>query len=184
MTTTTDQTVTGIKTFGTTGNTGKLVVSGNSSGTTTIAAQPNASGIVTLPATTDVLVGRATVDNLTNKTISNSVIIGSVVALTDAANITTDVSLGNTFSVTVNGNRTLAIPSNPTGGQKCIWIVKQGAGGNHTVTLNTSSGGFRLGTDITDITFSTTASASDYLGAIYNGVDNYWDVLAFVRGFS
>jgi hypothetical protein len=184
MTTNTNQTVTGIKTFGAAGNIGKLVVAGNTSGTTVIAAQPNASGTITLPAATAVLVGQNTIDNLTNKTISNSTFISTVIALTDAATIQTDVSLGNTFKVTIAANRSLGIPTNSVNGQKCIWIVRQDVSGGHSLSLNTSAGGFRIGTDITDLTFSTTALTSDYLGAIYNASDNFWDVLAFVRGFA
>jgi len=183
MTLNTNQTVTGVKTFGVAGNTGQLVIAGNTSGTTVINASANASGILTLPSATDTLVGRSTVDNLTNKTISSSVFISSVIALTDAANITTDVSLGNTFRVVLGGNRTLNAPSNSMNGQKCIWIFVQDGTGSRTITLTGGAGGFRLGTDVTSTTLSSTPSVSDYMGAIYNGTDNTWDVLAFVRGY-
>ena len=47
-----------------------LLVSGSSSGTTTVTASAAASGTLTLPAATDTLVGKATTDTLTNKSIS------------------------------------------------------------------------------------------------------------------
>lgn len=47
-------------------------VSGSTSGTTTLSASAAASGTLTLPAATDTLVGRATTDTLTNKSISGS----------------------------------------------------------------------------------------------------------------
>jgi hypothetical protein len=104
----------------------------------------------------------------------------SIVSLTDQATIATDASLGDTFSVTLGGNRTLGTPTNPTAGQKVTWIIKQDATGSRTITL---SSGFRLGTDIGAVTLSTTAAKSDYLGAIYNSSDSKWDVVAFIKGF-
>jgi len=103
-----------------------------------------------------------------------------VVALSDGANIATDASLGNEFRVTLAGNRTLDAPTNPTNGQKAIWRFLQDATGSRTITLNAV---FRLGTDITAITLTTTASKADYMGAIYNATDVKWDVIAFVKGY-
>ncbi len=80
------QTVTGAKTF----NSGKFILAGSSSGTTTVNATAAASGTLTLPAATDTLVGKATTDTLTNKTLTSPVIntgtVGtSLVATTDGA---------------------------------------------------------------------------------------------------
>ncbi len=47
-----------------------LALSGSSSGKTTINVAATASGTLTLPSTTDTLVGKATTDTLTNKSIS------------------------------------------------------------------------------------------------------------------
>jgi hypothetical protein len=55
-------------------NTSPLVsmgFAGSSSGTTTVQASAVASGTLTLPAATDTLVGRATTDTLTNKTLTS-----------------------------------------------------------------------------------------------------------------
>jgi hypothetical protein len=67
-----NETVTGVKTFGAAGNVGKLVVAGTTSGSTILNATAIASGTLTLPAATDTLVGKATVDILTNKTIDTA----------------------------------------------------------------------------------------------------------------
>ena len=53
---------------------------GSSTGTTTVQAAATASGTLTLPAATDTLVGRATTDTLTNKTLSSPVVTGTVTA--------------------------------------------------------------------------------------------------------
>jgi hypothetical protein len=54
---------------------------------------------------------------------------GSITALTDAANIATDASLNNFFSVTLAGNRTLDNPTNLTAGQSgSIFITQDGTG--------------------------------------------------------
>lgn len=102
-----------------------------------------------------------------------------VTGLTDQATITTDASAGTIFTVTLAGNRTLAAPTNPVDGMKRVWRFKQDATGSRTITLNAV---FRLGTDITTITLTTTASKTDYMGAIYNNDAAKWDVVAFIKG--
>lgn len=105
------------------------------------------------------------------------------VALTDAATIASDASLlpafGGTFTVTLGGNRTLGNPTNPTSGQKILWRLKQDGTGSRTITLDTA---FRVATDVGTITLSTVAGTIDYIGAIYNGTDSKWDVIAFTKG--
>ncbi len=113
--------------------------------------------------------------------LTQPIIKGSaVVGLTDAATIATDASTGNIFMVTLGGNRLLGNPTNPTDGQKCIWRLKQDATGSRTISLDTA---FRLNTDLASITLTTTANKTDYLGAVYNGTDSTWDIIAFTRGF-
>ncbi len=106
-----------------------------------------------------------------------------VVALVDAATIATDASIGSTFTVTITDDRTLGVPSNPTDGQKGTWIITQDGTGSRLLTLASGAGGFALGTDLASVTLSTTAGASDYIGAIYNLAADRWHVVAFVRGY-
>ena len=105
-----------------------------------------------------------------------------VVTLSDGATPALDASLGNTFLLTAAGDRTIAVPTNPTSGQK-ITIVHKASGGARTLSLNTGAGGFRFGTDITALT-STTSGLTDYIGAIYNAADSKWDVVSYVKGFA
>jgi len=58
---------------------------------------------------------------------------GSITALTDAANIATDMSLNNFFSVTLAGNRTLDNPSNIVAGQSGSIFITQDGTGNRTL---------------------------------------------------
>lgn len=102
------------------------------------------------------------------------------VALTDATTIATDASLGNYFRVTLGGNRTLGNPTNMVDGQKCIWELIQDGTGSRTITLGSA---FALGTDISAVTLTTTASKRDFLGAIYNSTAAKWYVIAFVKGY-
>jgi len=84
---------------------------------------------------------------------------GAITALTDGTTITPDFAAGNNFSVTLEGNRTLANPTNLTAGQSgCIYIT-QDATGSRTLAYGTDwnfAGG-------NVPTLSTAASAVDVL---------------------
>ena len=61
---------------------------------------------------------------------------GAPVALTDAATIAVDLALGNNFTVTLAGNRTLGAPTNPVAGQSGVIRVQQDTGGSKTLGYN------------------------------------------------
>lgn len=111
--------------------------------------------------------------------------VNRIVPLTDAATIATDASLGNIFTVTLGGNRTLGTPTNPTDGQKAVWIISQDATGSRTLAFSNS---FSFGSDVTSPTLSTTSGRNDYIAAIYRikGVTaskQSWDVVAVAKGY-
>ena len=89
-----------------------------------------------------------------------------IVALVDAASITTDASAGNIFAVTLGGNRTLANPSNLDHGTY-IWIVTQDGAGSRTLAYDTL---FKFPSGVTP-TLSTGAGDVDVLTAIYDGTN-------------
>ena len=84
---------------------------------------------------------------------------GTVVALTDGATITPDFALGNNFSVTLGGNRTLANPSNLTAGQGGVIVVTQDGTGGRTLAFG-SNWKFPGGTAPT---LTTTTAAVDVI---------------------
>ncbi len=102
------------------------------------------------------------------------------IALTDAATIATDAALGNHFKVTLGGNRTLGNPTNPFSGQYATWELIQDGTGGRTITLGSD---FALGTDISSVTLTLTASKRDFLTAVYNGVTSKWYVIDFKKGY-
>jgi hypothetical protein len=102
------------------------------------------------------------------------------VALTVVSNTaSTDASLSSLFTLTLTGNTTLATPINGFPGQRILYQLKQDGTGSKLLTL---SSGFRSG-PIT-VTLSTAANTTDYLGVIYNAIDDKWDVLALNKGYS
>lgn len=104
----------------------------------------------------------------------------TVVTLVDGATPALDASLGNIFILTATGDRTIAVPSNPVTGQRII-IRHKASGAARTLALNTGAGGFRFGSTITALT-QTVSGKTDYIGAIWNEVDSFWDVVAVDKG--
>jgi hypothetical protein len=113
--------------------------------------------------------------------ISQKAFSEQVVTLVDGATPALNASLGNIFYLDASGNRTIAVPSNPTSGQKII-IRHYANGADRTLSLNTSAGGFRFGSDITSIT-ATISGTMDYIGCIWNEIDSFWDVVSVIKGF-
>jgi hypothetical protein len=104
----------------------------------------------------------------------------AISTLTDAATIATDASLANHYRVTLGGNRTLGNPTNPYDGARLVYEFIQDGTGSRTITLDTK---FALGTDITAVTLTTTASRRDFMTVIYNLAADKWYVVAFVKGY-
>lgn len=88
----------------------------------------------------------------------------AAVALTDAATIATNAALGNVFTVTLGGNRTLANPTNLVSGGTYIWIVTQSTG-SHTLAFGSA---FKWPSGVAP-TLSTAAGAVDMISSVYNG---------------
>ena len=119
----------------------------------TLTCNPTADVTVTLPDATTTIAGLAVVQSFTKAQR------GTPVALTDGATVAVDLSLGNNFTLTLAGNRTLGAPTNVTAGQSGVIVVTQDGTGSRTLAYNSAykfAGG-------TAPTLTTTASAVDVL---------------------
>jgi hypothetical protein len=91
------------------------IFTGSTSGTTTVVATAAAgTTTLTLPAATDTLVGRATTDTLTNKTLASPSLSGTV-ALTSTTLLSINGSTGATGSYLARGPSGLTWTNPPAG---------------------------------------------------------------------
>lgn len=97
--------------------------------------------------------------------------VPTIVADTDGATITFDMSSGNLHAVTLGGNRTLAV-SNVSTNQCFVIILKQGSGGQ---TVTWWSGIKWVGASAPTLT--TTASRWDIFSFIYDGTNYYGSIV-------
>lgn len=105
----------------------------------------------------------------------------AAVPLTDAPTITVDASLGNNFTVTLAGSRTMANPTNPLDGQRILFQVTQGTGGNFTLGWGTA---YEFSSGLPTPVLSTTAGQTDLLGFIYNANKSKWLFMAYITGYN
>ncbi len=147
--------------------------SGSTSGTTTLRASAIASGTLTLPAVTDTLVGKATTDTFTNKTIAassntitgltNTNLSGSAgISNANLANSTiSGVSLGGSlFNITAGSYINYDSGTTYNGSSaKTVSVAATSVNTANTVIARDSSGDFTAGT-ITATNFNSTSDLS------------------------
>jgi hypothetical protein len=146
---------------------GGVLFGGSSSGSTQLNASAVASGTLTLPAATDTLIGRATTDTLTNKTLSSPALTGTVsgnntIPLTILSQIATNTILGNATSGAANVTAQ-AMPSCSTSSSALNWTTNTGFGCN--TSISTAIGNITgLGTGVA--TWLTTPSSANLASAL------------------
>jgi hypothetical protein len=110
-------------------------------------------------------------------------VLQSAQVVTYASSIT-PVATSFYIDVTLTGNITINGPTSPTANQ-LLWIrLLQDATGGRTVTWATGAGNFLFTNDLTASSFTctTTASALDQFGFVYNSVKGKWIAMAFNKG--
>jgi hypothetical protein len=114
-------------------------------------------------------------------TVAAGTRIGSCTNVDDAEIIILNCNMTDAFRITIAGDRTLEI----VGGSKCMQpvcvAVVQGGAGGYSLELGES---IRLGLDIATIALSEDAGAIDYIGFLYDEIEDVYDLVSFVSGYA
>jgi len=102
------------------------------------------------------------------------------IPLVDQAEIEVNAATGSHFYVTLGGDRTLLNPKNLRDGQRIIFEIIQDGTGSRLLTLDSK---FAYGATIASITLSTTADLRDFIGCVYNAIEDKLYIVAFQDGY-
>lgn len=183
-----DATPTAVRLAGNTAATRKFL---RQTGTGSVSAVPAWDTLVTgdLPSGVALLAGAAFSGNVsTTGTLTSTgaaavgkALTAGVVALTDASTISVNAANGNTFRVTLGGNRTMGTPSNPADGQMIIFEVTQGVAGSYTLSWSSA---YLFTTALPAPVITTTGSYVDVVGFKYVSSAAKWRCLAVSQAYS
>lgn len=133
------------------------------------------TGTLTLPTSTDTLVGRATTDTLTNKTLTNPTVTNYVetpyTANTGSA-ITVDLANGTVQILTINAASTVITMPTAVAGKSFVIYLKQDATGGRVATWTTVKW-----PNGTTPTLTATASRQDIFAFFSDGTNWFGSVV-------
>lgn len=133
---------------------------------------PSTGAFTTLSATTPVPLASGGTSAAT-PVLARAALNKGETAITDAATIATDASLGNVFTVTLGGNRTLGAPTNLAAGATYIWRFTQDGTGSRTLAYNAV---FKFPGGTAPV-LTTTAGGVDIISGVSNGTNLYCSFL-------
>jgi hypothetical protein len=115
-------------------------------------------------------------------TVNNHYISPKTTTLTPQASVTTDLSTGNTFRITVTGSTMLMNPTNATDGASYVWYIKQDGVGSHAITLGDK---FVIPTTATTpLAFSVSANYMDIFATRADATLDKMYVISMIPGYS
>lgn len=140
-----------------------LPVADGGTGSTTAGNARTALGLGTIATFAETTTAQY-LANTSGKALSTDKVwaAGATVALTDAATVATDMSLGVNFTLAIAGNRTLGAPTNPKVGQSGFILITQDATGTRTLAYH-ANWVFDLGSDPVLSTVANTVDALYYV---------------------
>lgn len=140
------------------------------------------------PSNGQIPIGNGTDYTVANITGSNGITVtngsgtinispnSTVQSLTDGATITWNIANGFNSTVTLGGNRTLAITNPVTGGYGTIKVIQDGTG-SRTLTLPAGSKVAAYWGSGTTVNLSSVAGTIDILKFYYDGTNYFWTLL-------
>jgi hypothetical protein len=158
---------------------------GSTSGTTILQASASASGTVTIPATTDTLIGKNTTDTLTNKSISASsntiteitssnLSSSAGILNTQLANSTiSSISLGSNLNSLSFGSYLSSSGSYNGSTARTVSVAGTSVNTTNTLVARDISGDFTAGTiTVTNLTASQSIQANDVTATDFNSTSD------------
>lgn len=136
---------------------------------------------ITFPGTSATLARTDAAQTFSGQQTYSSSVILSQITLVDGATVALDASLGNQFTLSASGDRTILVPTNPSSGLR-FTIRHFANGGARTLTLTSGANGFAFGSGITSLT-QTASGKYDYIDCIWNGTSGHWDVVNYQKGY-
>ena len=128
-----------------------VIIAGNTSGSITLSAPAiSGSSVLTLPVATDTLVGKATTDTLTNKTLTAPAISSAVMTTMASSVLTSGTAVASTSGTSIDFT---GIPS---------WVKRITVMFNGVSTNGTSAPLLQIGSGSVDITGYTSTGSQVY----------------------